>query len=374
MYANNKTAKILSVLCTAFIVLAVFIYLMPKFYLPIIFGWQYKVFNSKPKMLLVWRHGLGERELGERILKVMPTLGVNVKFICAARGGTTIYDRHIPNKLAVAIKYMRPDFVLTIDRAVPPIHGITNFVVLDQSLATYIAYDANNKADFIQPYHYQFTGLLPAFKEIEILKQVYEQQGKTYKGFAWRPTVQSTDFKFQGAKRVFFAGGALTDVTRGSDKYKQVFAQLDKMGYLDVYGYPEKWQHTPNSLRGFIPIDGISLIKINNAAGVSLILHDRQHLDSGTPTGRIFESAAANTLIISDKNAFIQEHFGANVLYVDVETSALELFRQIDRHVQWALTHPEQAQQMANNCHAIFLEKFTLEQQMRALVDLALKS
>lgn len=354
------------------IVAAVILFLTMDYYLPVLFGLKYKIFNNNPKMLLVWRNGLGERELGARIIKIMPTLGVNIKFVRSKQGlSDTIFDRHVHNHAEIAANYMQPDLILTIDRELPPMPQAPNFVVLDQGVSTYIGKNADNKDAFLRPYHYEFTGLLPAFKEIELLKEVYEANGKPFYGFNWRPTVHRTAYKYQANNRLFYAGGVLTGPVRQSQRYKDIFKLLDQTGYLDIYGAPDRWQHTPNSIRGFVPIDGESLLKVNNQCGVSLILHDHEHLHSGTPTGRIFESAASNTVIISDRNKFVIENFGDNVLYLDVDQDGHGIFKQIDQHMQWINEHPEQARQMAERCHAIFLEKFTLEEQMQKLIDLA---
>lgn len=103
---------------------------------------------------------------------------------------------------------------------------------------------------------------------------------------------------------------------------------------------------------------------------MSLLLHSQQHLEGGAPTGRIFEAAAANTVIISDKHPFIMQQFGDNVLYIDMEQTGEEIFAEIDSHIQWVKDNPEKSKEMANNCHQILLEKFTLEAQLQKLIDL----
>lgn len=375
MYVSKRAANVLAVCISSCIVIAVTIYLTIDYSAATIFAWKYRVFNSKPKMLLVWKNGLGERELGARIMLVMPKLGVNVKFV---RDNPwvheTFFDRHVADHAERAAKAMQPDFILTIDRTIAPLpHTAPNYLVLDQGPATYIAQDGS-KAEFINPMHYEFTGLLPAFKEIDLLKTVYEASGKPYQGFRWAPTVHSNNYKFQGAHSVFYPGGACMDETRNSDKYKQMFSLLDQTGYMEIYGWKNRWLHTPNSYKGFIPTDGVSILKINNAAGISLVLHAHEHFASATPTGRIFEAAAANTVIISDRHPFVVENFGDNVLYIDVSQDAQGMFKQIDEHVQWIKTHPAEAQHMAERCHEIFLKKFTLEEQMQRLLDLAMKN
>lgn len=360
------------VLCAAIlIVCVVIIYLYPK---PFVIAWfkqQYVVRDSGPKMLLVWRRGIGERELGSRIMMVMKNLGVNVRFVCAYQG-SSLYDKFIVDKPMLAAAIMQPDFILTIDRQVPAIAVAPNFLVLDQSSANYITTDLTNKPKLINPEHYQFKGLLPAFKEIDLLKQAYESSGKKYLGFNWRPTVQRTDFKAQLPQRLFYPGGDISDNTRSTEKYKEVFSKLDATGYFEVYGSKDRWLHTPKSYRGSIPFDGTSMLKINNKAGITLIFHARDHLNTGTPTGRIFEAVAANTVIISDRNPYVIDNFGDNVLYIDVDQDAAGIFKQIDQHMQWIFAHPVQAQQMAERCHRIFLQRFTLEEQLQRLLAIAL--
>jgi len=367
---NNLIAKTLLLLTTILILCSVIIYLYPKPFVVAWFKTQYVVRDPGVKMLLVWRRGIGERELGSRIIMVMQNLGVNVRFVCAYHGDS-FYDKFIADKPALAAATMQPDFILTIDRQVPAITAAPNFLVLDQSSSNYIYRDANNKLKLINNEHYKFTGLLPAFKEIEQLKEAYETSGRDYVGFNWRPTVHRTGFKAQLPQKLFYPGGDISDDTRSKDKYIEVFRKLDQTGYFEVYGKADRWLHTPKSYRGSIPFDGVSMLKINNQAGITLIFHARDHLDTGTPTGRIFEAVGANTVVISDKNQFVIDHFGDNVLYLDVEQDAAGIFSQIDQHIQWIFTHPQQAQQMAERCYEIFMEKFTLEDQMQRLLDIA---
>lgn len=368
MCANKLTLQIICGIITCLIVLGVIFYLYPNLYAPQVFTARYRIYNNKPKLLIVWRYGLGERELGERIMNIMPRLGVNVRFVCAPDGRTKDFiERGVGDRPLQAARAMQPDMILTIDRSIPPIPGFTNYVVMDQRAETYIKI-ADGKPVFIQPYHYDFTGIFPTFPEIDLLAKVLEGRGKKYRGFNWRPTVNKNNYTPQEPKRLFFPAGALSDPTRSSDKYKQVYAWLDANGYFEAYGWQKPLQFLKNSYRGFIPIDGESLIKINNAAGISLILHAVEHLYSGTPTGRIFESAAANTVIISDKHKFIMDHFGDNVLYIDVDVDAQTMFNQIDAHMQWIYAHPEAAKQMAQRCHDIFMQKFTLEELMQNVV------
>ncbi len=369
---KNRATSWLALLISLSIISAVYLYLFPATYLPIVFATKYITFSTKPKMLVVWRYGLGERELGARIMRIAPKLGLKVKFVTAKFGkNRSIYDRYILDQPTLAAKAMQPDFVLIIDRAIPPIENFANYVVLDQSAEAYIE-SKDGKNVFINPDHYRFTGLFPTFKQIDLLKNTYEALGKPYRGFNWRPTVHATDYKAQEPKRLFFPGGALSDPTRSSEKYKQVYTMLAQAGYFEVYGWEEALKFLGASYKGYIPIDGETLLQKSNAAGISLVLHSAEHLNSGTPTGRIFEAVAANTVIISDKHAFIEEHFGNNVLYIDVDQNADQIYAQINQHMQWIYAHPLEARRMAENCHDVFLQKFTLESLLQDVVNLAM--
>jgi spore maturation protein CgeB len=161
----------------------------------------------------------------------------------------------------------------------------------------------------------------------------------------------------------------MANTTYGA-KYKKLFSRLDKTHFFSVYGQKNEWLHTPNCYRGFIKSDGLSLIKTMNKCGVTLILHAPDHYLGHTPTARIFEAAAASTVIISDKNPFVERNFGDSVLYIDHEKTSDEIFDQINNHMKWITANPEEAKNLARRSHEIFIKKFTLEAQLLKLLDL----
>ena len=93
-------------------------------------------------------------------------------------------------------------------------------------------------------------------------------------------------------------------------------------------------------------------------------------MDGDCPSARIFEAAAASSIIISDELPFTKKHFGDSVLYVDTTRSAEEMFRTINAHMQWIFAHQGEAEAMARRSHQIFCEKFALEDLMRDILDL----
>lgn len=358
------------ILVLGILVASIVTYYSLGYFIKLHFARQYAVANAdKIKLLLVWGNGYGEREQTYRFRIVGERLGVDLRVVS---NETNYITRHyLPNKLKIAAEIMQPDLILTIERDIPFIFTAPNFLVLDQSKDAYFNSSESSAITKTMLYRlHRYAGLLPTFPEINLLQDAFANGGYNFQGFTWYPTVYATDYPVQKPKKLFYPGGILRDITRSSEKYKQMFMLLDQKDYFAVYGQKSKWQHTPRSLQAPIAFDGISLIRIQNAAGISLVLHDAEHLHGNVPSGRIFEAAAANTVIISDKLRFIEDNFGNNVLYVDVDAEPHQIAEQIDKHVKWIFANPELAHKMAENCHAIFLEKFTLEKQVEKLLDL----
>ncbi len=172
---------------------------------------------------------------------------------------------------------------------------------------------------------------------------------------SWYPTVSATYYQPQPTK-LMYCGSKRLD--------KTLWKRLDNSGYFVVYGLKMEWQDY-QSHQGYIPADGESFVRTINQNGIYLILHSEPHLKEGAPTGRIFEAAAAAAVIISDKHPFIEREFQDSVLYIDTKRS--DVFEQIETHMKWIKENPEEARKKARLAHAIFLEKFTLEQQVARL-------
>ena len=87
----------------------------------------------------------------------------------------------------------------------------------------------------------------------------------------------------------------------------------------------------------------------------------------GLAPGRIFEAAAASTVIISDENSFVKEHFGDSVYYIDVTLSPEEIFRQIVDRMEAIFRDPKEALAKAKEAHQIFTDRFQMSDQLLAI-------
>jgi len=177
------------------------------------------------------------------------------------------------------------------------------------------------------------------------------------------PSVYSTNFIPLTYNNLFYCGDTW-DKLRNSDKYHNIMTTLEAKGYLQVYGMANKWEFLKSAYKGYVAANGYSLIEKMQQAGVTLILHSYYHLKDAIPTSRIFEAAAASTVIISDRNKFIEQEFGDCVLYIDITQSAEQVSGEIDNHMQWIKDHPDKARELARCAHQIFHDRFTFEQQL----------
>jgi len=331
--------------------------------------------RDKFKILMIWAHGLGEQELISRYKIITKKMGINYKAVSTVlhESKLDLYAAQYANKVGtslpeLAIAAMQPDLIITLQHKVKHYMGAPNYRILDKSLASFTTKSASGMVSFSDPDIYNFDGLLMPFSEVDQAKAIYESSGKKFYGMNWYPTSYVNDYKPSEPRYLFYIGGEYG--IRNSTKYAQIIQGLDKHRYLDVAAAKLDWKDKLVNIRERIPFDGVSLIQQFNITGIALILHGEAHLYGATPTGRIFEAAAGNAVIISDKNGFVEKHFGNNVLYIDVEQDAGSVINQIDQHMQWIYSNTEQAKQMANRCHEIFLEKFTLELQLQRLIKM----
>jgi spore maturation protein CgeB len=137
-------------------------------------------------------------------------------------------------------------------------------------------------------------------------------------------------------------------------------------GFARLYG-PRKNNQYPNSYMGKIPFDGISVMKEYQKYGIVLVFHSDMHNETGIPSSRIFEGAASSSVIISDLNPFVLEHFGDSVFYVDTSQSAKEIFKNISLIMKQIRSNPEKALEMAKRSYQIYHDNFLLEDQLLRL-------
>lgn len=180
---------------------------------------------------------------------------------------------------------------------------------------------------------------------------------------SWYPTVHKREFQIVSLKYLFHIcpawGNRLLD-----SKFKKLLSLLEKQPYVRLYGHPYFREVYPKGYKGEIPYDSDSLYRLASEAGVNLVIHSDEHNRCKLPSGRIFEAAASSTVIISDDNAFVREHFGDSVLYIDTTKSARSIFQQVSKHWNWIRGNREKALKKARASYSIYRNKFLLEDQL----------
>lgn len=180
------------------------------------------------------------------------------------------------------------------------------------------------------------------------------------------PTAPSTEFRPPSLNdpSLFYAG-VHWDGGRHGGLIKGLCASVP----VAFYGDPAKWARFGAAYKGVIPFDGISIFDRINEAGIALCLHREEHLKHDVPSMRIFESAAASAVIITENSNFAKRNFGDSVLYVDQDADAVAKVIQIRTHFEWIRSHPAEALALAAKSHAIFNENFALEKLLAKLPD-----
>ena len=313
------------------------------------------------RLLALHNNGTAEKELAQRLQLVADRLGWKV-YSC---GRPSKRQKSIGCSVEKVIEHIAPDALINLEATLPhypeQLHLCTIFDPLcllnDQKMKDFFGFRPG------QP----FDGyLITSEKAASCFKDQLTNQDKTFKAIPWHPSVQKTTYSPVENFKLFYCG-SLWDAQRRQQSYQQLYYKLDQHQLLDVYGPSHPWKHLDYSYHGRIPHDGTAILQALHDSGIALVLHTNWHLDEGVPSGRIFEAIAASCIVISDRNPFIQKHFGDNVLYIDVNSTGEEMFEQVNAHVQWVRSNPDQARNLAKKCHDIFLEKFTLEHQFEQL-------
>jgi hypothetical protein len=226
-----------------------------------------------------------------------------------------------------------------------------------------------NKSGFLRKEYRSYDGYLLTYSPTPTgdKKKCFSNVDR-FPHIRWYPTVQRREYKETDPVHLFFICSAWGNRFE-NEKFQQFLNLLDKEPYTRFYGSPVFQTIYPHSYRGTIPYDGESLCEAAAQAGVCLVLHSSDHNAYGLPSGRIFEAAAASTVIISDENAFVREHFKDAVLYVDTNQDSLSIFKQIQNHMDWIRTNKDEALQKAKRANAIYQEKFLLEDQLLQLAQ-----
>ncbi len=300
-------------------------------------------------------------EIEQRIgVVVLPAFGGELEFVQKMK----IACNHLNWKLDIyqpdtfCERQCRDDWIFTMVPTRNIAKKMDNYLVLFCPERCFFHKTGQLKKQFLD-----FSGYLTTYDDTELLMQDLKHSDHLLYPKRWYPTAQFREYQTVTPTRLFFIighwGNRLTD-----QRYQTLQNLLADTSYAKLYGNPDLGKKYGTAFQGNLPFDGTSVIETISEMGVCLALHSKEHLKHGIPSGRIFEAAAASSVIISDLNPFVIEHFGDSVLYIDHTLSGEEMFRQVDQHMEWIRENPEEALEMAQRSYQIFISNFLLEQQL----------
>ncbi len=226
-----------------------------------------------------------------------------------------------------------------------------------------------DKEGKLLPFYRKYNGYLLTVNRKESIETSLREENKGFFSVPFYPTIYPVAYKKLELNHLMTMvpvwGNRLMD-----EKFKTLYKRLSQTDQVKFYGVHRNSRIIEKGYMGSIPFDGVSVVKILQKHGIILILHSDIHNKEEIPSSRIFEAAAASTVIICDENAFVKEHFGDNVFYVNTSKSSEEIYQQIRRHMNTISSNPKKALDMAKNAHDIFTSKFLMTDQLLKLYDM----
>lgn len=212
----------------------------------------------------------------------------------------------------------------------------------------------------------KYDGYLLTINDRESLSHGLVEMHKEFHHIQFYPSVYSTPYRKLELNHLLVMIPVWSN-RLGDLKFRLLYWLLSQSGLAKFYGVHRNEDLIQNGYMGKIPFDGVSVIEVLQKHGIVLVLHSDIHNEEKIPTSRIFEAAAASAVIICDENAFVKTHFGDSVFYIDTSLSGESMFNQIEAHLNFIRQDPEKALAMAKKAHQIFIDYFTMENQLLSL-------
>ncbi len=173
--------------------------------------------------------------------------------------------------------------------------------------------------------------------------------------------------------KMFYCGINWERISNSYGRHHNLFKMIDTKNAICIYGPEEFGGVKPwegyKSYQGSIDFDGKSLIKVINQCGISLVISSNEHRKEGAASSRIYESAAAGAVIITDDNPFVKQIFGDSVLYFNYDyDSANNNFLAIMAHYRWILNNIDKAKDKALKAQNIIRNDYTLEKCLNNII------
>jgi hypothetical protein len=320
---------------------------------------SYKIFDQKlhqmvadydPALsIMICPNGFGEIEWAHRLLHTCTTI---LGWHCTLQFPNSTAADTLAKKLDLVI-YMRDP----IKR--PELVGVPSYLAVSDCSREWFSINVEALRGF--------DGLLSAAAvNLNIMQDILRFQLPVLRWFpschVSSSTTTSNRIERTSRNHVFYCG-TQWDARRTSDEFERLYAWLHQKQVFRVYGLKQVWGHMRQSWCGQLPPN--KMVDAIAQCGISLVLHSAGHMNSGAPTSRIFEAAAALTVIISDRHPFVLKYFSDCALFLFDEQP---LEQQMDNYLEWIKMHPMEASTMAQRAHQV-AQQWDLLSQLDALAD-----
>ncbi len=98
-------------------------------------------------------------------------------------------------------------------------------------------------------------------------------------------------------------------------------------------------------------------------------MHSPAHNKNDAVSNRIFEAAAAGSVIITDKNKYIEKYFGDSVYYIDYSKSKEEQIEDIKRYIEEINNNPDASYEKACKAQEIFKKELAFDPQIEKIIN-----
>ncbi len=300
---------------------------------------------------------IADREAGNRMLKACRNLGWEV------------HDFEMIEGNEEAIKKIDPDFIFTNKWNMhfglkKKMEEYKFYALLPHPTSSYFSGFFNFYPKFKDskfPELKFLDGFVVSMPQISLFKNYIEKEGQKFHGFYGYSSVQNQEFVEINYNNLVYMG-MNWDSRRRSGKFAKIFKALAEKHKAIFYGSSDSWVDLVGaSYKGYFESDGSKVLEKLRESGITLILHSKQHVNSGAPSGRGFEAAAAGVVGISDRHPFLIENFGDSFLYIDIDVSADRIVSQIEKHLTWIERNPDKAHAKSRKAYEIFIKNYTLE-------------
>ncbi|QGJ72227.1 Hypothetical protein PBC10988_39450 [Planctomycetales bacterium 10988] len=214
-----------------------------------------------------------------------------------------------------------------------------------------------------------YNGYLPGSEPIRLYIEdlLYSRARRTpIAPFEFYPSCYATKWseKIPRKRKLFYAG-----MGWDGNRHNGLIEKIAKRLPLNLYGPPKRWKHLKHCYQGFVPFDGISMLDRIQESGITLCFHRQEHRKENVPSMRLFEAAAAQSVIIADEIPFAKQHFRDSIFTVNFSQPTDQVVQELETIYNWIESHPEDATEMAKRSHEIFCESLCLEKLLAPLPE-----